>query len=447
LYWVYPRKPACQDREFIHKKSEIIKKHKGIAREGGFVHQAMTDNNNGWEMVSGGVTAAQGFLAAGTAAGIKYKEKKDVALIYSEVPARVAGMFTTNRVKAAPLLLTMERASRGWAQAVIINSGNANACNGKQGLQDAFSMGEEAARLLKIPREYALVASTGVIGQPMPMEQILPGIATAAAALNKDGSGAAAEAIMTTDTEPKEAAVCFSLNGARITIGGMAKGSGMIHPNMATMLCFLTTDAGIAPGCLKDILRYAVDRSFNMITIDRDTSTNDMVLLLANGKAGSREITEESKEYYFFRENLTRVCTHLAKSLARDGEGATKMLEVQVINAPTEAGARLAARAVAGSNLVKTAIFGEDANWGRILCAAGYSGAEFDPGQVDIFLNGIQVAKSGCSLSFSENEALETLAASTAQILIDLKTGSFNATAWGCDLTYDYVRINAHYRT
>jgi len=407
----------------------------------------MTENNNDWEMVSGGVTAAQGFFAAGTAAGIKYKEKKDVALIYSEVPARVAGMFTTNRVKAAPLLLTMERASRGWAQAVVINSGNANACNGQQGLQDAFAMGEEAARLLRIPREYALVASTGVIGQPMPMERILPGIAAAAAALNKDGGGSAAEAIMTTDAEPKEAAACFSLNGNKVTVGGMAKGSGMIHPNMATMLCFLTTDARIAPGCLKDILRYAVDRSFNMITIDGDTSTNDMVLLLANGKAGNREITEESKEYCLFRENLTRVCTHLAKAIARDGEGATKMLEVQVINAPAEAGARLAARAVAGSNLVKTAIFGEDANWGRILCAAGYSGAEFDPGQVDIFLNGIQVAKNGSSLSFSEDEALEALAAGAVQILIDLKTGSFNATAWGCDLTYDYVRINAHYRT
>lgn len=408
----------------------------------------MTDNDNNWEIITGGVTAARGFLAAGVAAGIKYKEKKDVALIFSKTPAVAAGVYTNNKVKAAPLLLTRKRVSGGLAQAIVVNSGNANACNGNQGMQDALAMGKEVARLLNIPEDYALVASTGVIGQPMPMERVLSGIAAAAAALDKDGGPMSAVAIMTTDTEPKETAVGFSLSGGnRVIVGGMAKGSGMIHPNMATMLCFITTDARIAPDCLKDILRYAVDRSFNMITIDGDTSTNDMVLVLANGKADNRKITDEGRDYYLFREQLTRVCVHLAKAVARDGEGATKLLEVQVTNALNETGARLAARTVAGSNLVKAAIFGEDANWGRILCAVGYSGADFDPDQADIFLNGFQVASNGCAVSFDEDKVARSLADDTIQILINLKTGSFDATAWGCDLTYDYVRINAHYRT
>ncbi|KUK64085.1 MAG: Arginine biosynthesis bifunctional protein ArgJ [Desulfofundulus kuznetsovii] len=407
----------------------------------------MIKNNSDWEMVPGGVTAAKGFLASGAAAGIKYKEKKDIALIFSEVEARVAGMFTTNKVKAAPVLVTMERVSHGSARAVVANSGNANTCNGEQGMQDARAMGSEAARSLGIPEESVLVASTGAIGLPMPMERVLPGIAEAASALSKDGGGPAAEAIMTTDTESKEAAVSFSINGKKVTIGATAKGSGMIHPNMATMLCFITTDAAVELDCLKEALRYAVDRSFNMITVDRDTSTNDMVLVLANAQAANEEITVQSKDYFIFRDHLTRICSHLAQAMAKDGEGATKMIEAQVINAATEADARLAARAVAGSNLVKAAIFGEDANWGRILCAAGYSGAEFNPDTADVFLNGVKVAENGCSLAGCEEDAARALSENKVHILIDFKSGNFEATAWGCDLTYNYVRINAHYRT
>ncbi len=407
----------------------------------------MINNSSDWEMVPGGVTAAKGFLASGAAAGIKYKEKKDIALIFSEVEACAAGMFTTNKVKAAPVLLNMERVKRGSARAIVANSGNANACNGEQGMQDARAMGEEVARLLNIPGESVLIASTGVIGQPMPMERVLPGIAEAVSILSKDGGGPAAEAIMTTDTEPKEAAMSFSIGGKKVTIGGMAKGSGMIHPNMATMLCFVTTDAAVGRDCLKKALQYAVDRSFNMITVDGDTSTNDMVLVLANAQAANKEITVQNKDYLIFRDHLTRICSHLAQAMAKDGEGATKMLEAQVVNAATEADARLAARAVAGSNLVKAAIFGEDANWGRILCAAGYSGAEFDPNAADIYLNDVKVAENGRPCSDFEEEAARALSENKIHILIDFKSGNFEATAWGCDLTYDYIRINAHYRT
>ena len=407
----------------------------------------MINDSSDWEMIPGGVTAAKGFLASGAAAGIKYKEKKDVALIFSESDACAAGMFTTNKVKAAPVLLNMERVNRESVRAIVANSGNANACTGEQGLQDARAMGEEVARLLNIPGESVLIASTGVIGQPMPMERVLPGIAEAASNLSKDGGGPAAEAIMTTDTERKEAAVSFSINGKKVTIGGMAKGSGMIHPNMATMLCFITTDAAVGRDCLKKALQYAVDRSFNMITVDGDTSTNDMVLVLANAQAKNEEVTVESKDYIFFRDNLTRICTYLARAMAKDGEGATKMLEAQVVNAATEADARLAARTVAGSNLVKAAIFGEDANWGRILCAAGYSGAEFDPDIVDIYLNGVKVAENGRPCADCEEEAARALSEKKVHILVDFKSGKFEATAWGCDLTYDYIKINAHYRT
>ncbi len=403
--------------------------------------------NNALQVIPGGVAAPRGFLAAGVSAGIKYKEKKDLALIFSEVVASAAGLFTTNRVKAAPLLVTMPRVKNGVAQAILANSGNANACTGEQGLQDALAMAAEAARWLQIPPAYVLVGSTGVIGQPLPMEKVLPGIAAAAAGLSKDGGPAAAEAILTTDTEPKEIAVRFSLGGREAAAGAIAKGAGMIHPNLATMLCFLTTDAAVSAKCLRDILRYAAERSFNMVTIDGDTSTNDMVLALANGRAGNPPITEENEDYYLLREKITQICVHLAKAIARDGEGATKLLAVEVINAPTENDARLAARTIARSNLVKAAIFGQDANWGRILCAAGYSGARFDPERVDIFLNGLPVTRNGNPLPFCEEEATRALGAETVQIVVDFKAGLHRATAWGCDLTYDYVRINAHYRT
>ncbi|MCL6612143.1 MAG: bifunctional glutamate N-acetyltransferase/amino-acid acetyltransferase ArgJ [Peptococcaceae bacterium] len=401
-----------------------------------------------FEAVPGGVTAAVGFTASGVAAGVKYKGKKDIAVIYSECDAAAAGVFTTNVVKAAPVILNMERLTSGRARAVVVNSGNANACNGDRGMADARAMAEEAARLLGIPGEAVLVASTGVIGQPMPMDRIIPGIGSAVANLSRAGGTDAAEAIMTTDTELKQHAVSFCLDGKRVTVGGMAKGSGMIHPNMATMLCFVTTDAAISPACLKECLAGAVDRSFNMVTVDGDTSTNDMVVALANGMAGNREIGDMGEDgCRVFREALTEVCVALAKAVARDGEGATKLIEVRVVNAPEERDARLAARGVAASSLFKAAVFGEDANWGRIICAAGYSGARFNPRAVDIYLGDVQVARDGEGLAFDEEKAASVLAQKEVRVLIDFKEGDHEATAWGCDLTYEYVKINGSYRT
>jgi len=395
----------------------------------------------------GGVTAAAGFQAGTASAGIKYKLKRDIALIYSSVPAAAAGVFTTNRVKAAPVLVSMRRVAEGKAQAVVVNSGNANACNGEQGERDTLAMAAAAAGALGIPEELVLVASTGVIGQKMPMDKVLPGILEAARCMSPEGGAMAAEAIMTTDTVPKEAALQVRLGGKVVTVGGMAKGSGMIHPNMATLLCFITTDAAISSTCLSRALKHAVSNSFNLITVDRDTSTNDMAVILANGLAGNPEIVREDGDYLLFRDALTDVCTSLAIDLARDGEGATKLIQVEVRNALTLDDARLAARAVAGSNLVKAAIFGRDANWGRVLCAAGYSGANFEPEKVDIFLGEEQVARNGCSIEFSEERAFNILDKDTVRIVIDFNIGDFSATAWGCDLTYDYVRINGDYRT
>lgn len=397
--------------------------------------------------VPGGVTAAAGFLASGVAAGVKYKDKKDIALIYSISDAVVAGVYTTNKVKAAPLLLTLERASLGRARAVVANSGNANACNGKTGMEDARAMTRQAAEGLNIPVDTVLVASTGVIGQFMPMDRVLPGIDQAVKSLKKEGGPDAAEAIMTTDTVPKEYAVSFESGGKKVTVGGMAKGSGMIHPNMATMLCFITTDAAVERQCLDVCLRSAADASFNMISVDGDTSTNDMVLAMANGQAGNPVITENSPDMEAFQSALTAVCIELAKAVAGDGEGASKLIEVEVVNAATLKDARLAARAVASSSLFKAAVFGRDANWGRIICAAGYSGAEFDPEKVDIFIGDEQVAGDGTRLDFSEDRATEILSRDTVKITVDLKDGTHRATAWGCDLTYDYVRINGDYRS
>ena len=399
------------------------------------------------EIVPGGVTAPAGFLAGAAFAAIKKEDKRDVAVVYSTVPAAAAGVFTLNRVKAAPVQLTMGRVAAGKAQAVVVNSGNANACNGLQGIRDAGYMAAEAAAVLNIPEEYVLVASTGVIGKKMPMDKVIPGVREAAGRVVPDGGPLAAQAIMTTDTFLKEFAVRFELCGKTVTLGGMAKGSGMIHPNMATLLCFITTDAAISPGCLDRALKYAADRSFNMVTVDGDTSTNDMVLILANGMAGNAEITGENEDYLVFREALCEVCTKLAVDIARDGEGATKLIEVEVRNAASEKDARTAARAVAGSSLVKAAVFGRDANWGRVICAAGYSGAAFDPERVDIFLGDEQVARDGGSLDFSEERALEILGKDTVKITLDFKSGPHSATAWGCDLSYDYVKINADYRT
>ncbi len=394
----------------------------------------------------GGVTAARGFLAAGVHAGLK-KCKNDMAMLYSKKVCNVAGVYTTNKVKGAPLLVTMPRVARGKAQAVVMNAGNANTCNGEQGLKDAEKMASESADALGISEEYTLVASTGVIGQRMPMDKIIKGIRQSADELRPDGGLAAAEAIMTTDTVAKEYSLSYEYNGRTITIGGMAKGSGMIHPNMATMLAFITTDAAISAPLLDKALRRAVACTFNMISIDGDTSTNDMVLALANGAAGNDEMKAEDTAYRVFETSLVKVCRELAVQIARDGEGATKLLEVQVVNASTEKDAAIAARAVASSSLVKSAVFGRDANWGRIICAVGYSGADFDPGNVDIFIGDMQVAKDGGALDFDEEKGKKILSDEKVVFLIDFKAGGYSATAWGCDLTYDYVKINASYRT
>lgn len=407
----------------------------------------MADKSFKTGFIQGGVTAAAGFLAGTACAAIKKAGIRDVAVIYSLVQASAAGVFTLNRVKAAPVLISMERLAAGQARAVVVNSGNANACNGEQGMSDALAMAAEVAGILNIPPGEVLVASTGVIGRKMPMDKVLPGIRAAAGQASTDGGPLAAQAIMTTDTFPKEAALNLELGGKTVTIGGTAKGSGMIHPNMATLLCFITTDAAVSPACLKKALKYAADLSFNMITVDGDSSTNDMAVIMANGMAGNKMIDDEGSDYLYFREALTAVCTSLAKDIARDGEGATRMIEVKVLNAASDGDARLAARSIAGSNLVKAAVFGQDANWGRVICAAGYSGAVFDPEKVDIFLGDVQVARDGGSLEFSEEKALEALRKSTVTFTLDFKSGGCCATAWGCDLSYDYVKINADYRT
>ncbi|MBO8137894.1 MAG: bifunctional glutamate N-acetyltransferase/amino-acid acetyltransferase ArgJ [Desulfotomaculum sp.] len=398
------------------------------------------------KIIDGGVTAVPGFLASGVHAGLK-KEKLDLAILYNSKLCSAAGVFTTNRVKAASLLLTMERIKEGYAHGVVVNAGNANACNGPQGLDDAAAMTRAAAKELGIDEKYMLVSSTGVIGEPMPMEKVLPGITKAAGKLSADGGHAAAKAIMTTDLVPKECAVQLEIEGHTVTIGGMAKGSGMIHPNMATMLAFITTDAVIKPSILQQALKQVVDDTFNMITVDGDTSTNDSVLVLASGDAGHSPIVEGTTQYEIFTAGLREVCKKLAQDIARDGEGATTLLEVVVKNAPTIKDARLAARAVAGSNLFKCAVFGEDANWGRILCAVGYSGAQFDPGKVDIYLGDEQVAQNGGAVPFSEERAKEILGRDKVTVTVDLKAGEKCAAAWGCDLTYQYVRINGSYRT
>lgn len=398
------------------------------------------------QIMRSGVTAPQGFTAAGAAAGLK-NGKKDVALIYSDREVSAAAVFTTNQVKAAPLQLTMQNIKSGRARAVVVNSGNANACNGPQGMDDARAMALKVNELLNVPLEQVLVGSTGVIGQPMPMDKVLWGIERAVRELSLGGGSDAATAILTTDTFAKEAVVTVDLGGVRVTVGGMAKGSGMIHPNMATMLGFITTDVAIEAKWLKKALVFAVERTFNMISVDGDTSTNDMVLALANGAAGNPVIDGEGAEYDAFCEALEKVCRELAMAVARDGEGATKLLEVQVHGARTDNDARLAARAVVSSSLVKTAVFGNDANWGRVICAAGYSGADFDPASVNIFIGDVQVATNGIALPFSEELASEVLSKDHVVIVVDFNKGTHQATAWGCDLSYEYVRINGSYRT
>lgn len=395
----------------------------------------------------GGVRWPSGFLAAGVSAGLKRNGKLDLALLASRYPARAAGVFTRNRVQAAPVVVTREHLQGGVLRGLVCNSGRANACVGERGIADARAMAEEAAAVLSqflgeevLPCQVA-VASTGVIGVPLPMERVREGIRRAGAGLSHDGFEAAARAIMTTDTRPKVAGVTLVLPAGRVNVAGMAKGSGMIHPDMATMLAFILTDARVERADLGGILRRAVDETFNMLTVDGDTSTNDMVVLMANGAAGI-DPGEEALE-----RAVTAVCLDLARQIARDGEGASRYLEVEVRGAATREDARRAARTVASSSLVKTAVAGADPNWGRILAALGYSGASFDPGRVTVSLGPVEVARGGVEVPFDEERAREALRAAEVHIVVDLGAGRHTARAFGCDLTEEYVRINASYRS
>ncbi len=405
------------------------------------------------EKIEGGVTAAKGFQAAAAAAGIKYQGRTDMALVYSKDPAVCAGTFTTNVVKAAPVLWDREIVSKGNpVHAVVLNSGIANACTGEEGRRQNVRMAEAVADQLRIKREEVLTASTGVIGMPLPTEPLERGAVLLREKLSDSREAAleAARAIMTTDTVPKEAAVSFEVDGVTVTVGGMSKGSGMIHPNMATMLSVTTTDAGIAREDLQELVSAAVDDSFNMISVDRDTSTNDTYLVLANGKSGVT-IQKGTEAYERFREALVYISTELARQMAADGEGATKLLEVQVVHCASVEKAKILSKSVITSNLVKTAVYGSDANWGRILCALGYAGVEFDPGVVDLTLEArgetLTLVRDGVAASYSEEKATELLREEKVTVICDMKEGECRAAAWGCDLTYDYVKINGDYRS
>jgi glutamate N-acetyltransferase/amino-acid N-acetyltransferase len=396
---------------------------------------------------AGGVTAPQGFRAAGMYCGIR-KVKKDIAMIVSDTPATVAGVFTLNKTQAAPILVDKIQLKRSsLCSAIVVNSGNANACTGERGLNDAWQMVRTTAEVLGIPEEHVMVSSTGVIGQYMPMDKVVPAIGELAKMLSRSGNRDAAEAIMTTDTYPKEAAVQFTLGASTVTIGGVAKGSGMIAPNMATMLAFITTDVAISQPLLMKALQSATNRSFNRITVDGDMSTNDQVLVLANGLANHAPFGENSEEYQLFSAALEYVLIKLAKMIARDGEGATKLIEIQVKGARSEEEAAQAARAVANSNLVKTAIHGADANWGRILAAVGYSGIDFNPDIVEISFNDLPILKKNYEIVLDEEKAKDILGQEHVVVAIDLNQGNQFARFWTCDLTKEYVHINASYRS
>jgi len=404
--------------------------------------------------VSGGVCAPKGFKAGGIWCGIKAgSQKRDLALIYSEQICTAAAMFTANRVKAASVLVSEEHIAGGKLHAVIANSGNANACTGEAGLAAARRMAELAADEFALSPAHVAVASTGVIGVPLPIAAIENSIGALANSLRGDASGhaAALEAIMTTDVRMKGFSVEIEIGGVPVRIGGMTKGSGMIHPNMATMLCFITTDAAIDRELLDASLRSAVRRSFNRVTVDGDTSTNDTVIIMANGASGAPRITAGSPAYEVFARALEDSCVKLARAMARDGEGATKLVSVTVNGAADETAAETLAKSVAASSLVKAACFGADANWGRVLCALGYAGVEFDPARVNVrFKNTageIAVCSNGGSVPFSEEQAKKILSGEEIEILVDVGAGSGSATVWGCDLTYDYVKINGDYRS
>ncbi len=403
------------------------------------------------KQISGGVCAPQGFSGAGIHCGIrKNHTKRDLALILSSVPASAAAVYTTNLVKGAPLEVTKKHLENGIARAVICNSGNANTCNA-DGIGIAETTCELLAKELGIAAEDVIVASTGVIGQRMSIEPFKTGIPVLCAALGENNSALVGEAIMTTDTKLKEVAVEFTAGGKTCRLGGIAKGSGMIHPNMATMLVFLTTDCAISPEMLKKALSSDVQDTFNMVSVDGDTSTNDMVSIMANGLAGNAEISSEGEDFESFMKALNSVTVYLCRCIAGDGEGATKLLECSVTGAKDRSAAKTVARGVICSSLLKAAMFGADANWGRVLCAVGYSGADVDIHKVDVAFRSkagtVKVCKDGAGIDFSEDEAKKILSESEIDILVSLGDGSASATAWGCDLTYDYVKINGDYRT
>ena len=392
------------------------------------------------------VTLPQGFKAGGKYCGIKRK-RLDLGYIVSEVPATVAGVYTTNIFKAAPLLVTQESiAKENKIQAILVNSGNANACTGEQGIKDALEMQKGFAGELGIQEHLVAVTSTGVIGELLPMSKINSGIKTILDTANENEQYFK-EAILTTDTCIKQIAVQLQIDGKTVSIGGAAKGSGMIHPNMATMLGFVTSDANIAHEDLLSALKDVTNQTFNMITVDGDTSTNDMVLVMANGLAENNQLTQEHPEWAVFKEGLKIVCESLAKKIARDGEGATKLVEVQVEGAFSVDAAKAVGKSIISSNLVKTAIYGTDPNWGRIVTAAGYSGIPLDPNKLKVSIGPFTVFENGLPSNFVEEEVKEYLELETVKILVDLNQGEHSATAWGCDLTYDYVKINASYRT
>ena len=401
--------------------------------------------------IAGGVCAAKGFSANGVHCGIRKNQgKKDLSLIFSSVPCSAAAVYTTNLVKGAPLTVTKKHLSNGIAQAVICNSGNANTCNAN-GIEIAEKMSALAAKALGISSEDMIVASTGVIGQPLSIDPIAAGLPELVAGLSPEGGRAAAEGIMTTDTVMKEVAVEFTLGGKTCHLGGIAKGSGMIHPNMATMLVFLTTDAAITPAMLQKALSGDIAGTFNMLSIDGDTSTNDMVTVLANGLAGNPTVDAEGEDFTAFMKALNSVTIALCRKIAGDGEGATKLLECKVSGAADLDTAKTVAKSVICSSLLKAAMFGADANWGRVLCAIGYSGANVDVNKVDVAFHSaagtVEVCKNGAGLDFSEEFAKKVLLEKEIEILVELNSGEFSSTAWGCDLTYDYVKINGDYRT
>lgn len=402
------------------------------------------------KIIEGGVCSAQGFSASGVHCGIrKNKSKKDLALIYSKCKASTACVYTTNKVKGAPLTVTKENIKDGYAQAVICNSGNANTCNA-DGIEVAQKTCEALADALKINKTDVVVASTGVIGQPLDVTPIVTAIPALIDALG-DNSEDAAEGIMTTDTKLKQIAVSFEIGGKECKIGGIAKGSGMIHPNMATMLVFITTDCNISPKMLQKALSTDIQASFNMVSVDGDTSTNDMVTVMANGMAGNELIDCDGEDFDAFMKALNTVTVYLCRKIAADGEGATKLLECEVSGAKDEANAKIIAKSIICSSLVKSAMFGSDANWGRILCAIGYSGADVDVNKVDVYLKSVKgeilVCKNGAGVDFSEEIAKEILLENEITMVVCLGDGEGKSVAWGCDLTYDYVRINGDYRT